>query len=210
MGWGAPRFHTPVPCTISSKEPTKEILYSSILLKSENHRKKQVFYFSSNLLHLHLERLIYKYNTHSFRDTEILIISHFQIVFYTFLSTYSKTFHFHIGFTFIVWVCLRGAPHLTPPLPHILPLPTSLPLLLGISSLSIGDSLKLYWGRTLTLYHHNPHAIGDELELCPKGDLICFQLMGIIGKNLAEWWKSCNFAAWIFENRRKIIINQWN
>ena len=125
----------------------------------------------------------------------------------------------------IVRVCLRGAPHLTSPLPfihfslhsHSHAIEDSLHFywgltlaLLGTDSYAIGDWLHFYWGCTLTLLGTDSCPIVYELMLCPKGGLFCFQLKGILGKNLAEWWKSCNFAAWIFENRRKITINQWN
>ena len=95
-----------------------------------------------------------------------------------FSSLNSRLFIF-VCLSSIVRVCLRGAPHLTSPLPFI-------HLSLHSHSHAIGDSLHFYWGLTLALLGTDFCAIVYELMLCPKEGLFCFQLKGIIGKNLAE------------------------
>ena len=56
----------------------------------------------------------------------------------------------------IVRVCLRGAPHLTSPLPFI-------HLSLHSHTHAIGDSLHFYWGLTLALLGTDFIFIGDAL-----------------------------------------------
>ena len=72
-----------------------------------------------------------------------------------FSSLNSRLFIF-VCLSSIVRVCLRGAPHLTSPLPFI-------HLSLHSHSHAIGDSLHFYWGLTLTLLGTDFIFIGDAL-----------------------------------------------
>ena len=72
-----------------------------------------------------------------------------------FSSLNSRLFIF-VCLSSIVRVCLRGAPHLTSPLPFI-------HLSLHSHSHAIGDSLHFYWGLTPLLLGTDSSAIGDWL-----------------------------------------------
>ena len=72
-----------------------------------------------------------------------------------FSSLNSRLFIF-VCLSSIVRVCLRGAPHLTSPLPFI-------HLSLHSHSHAIGDSLHFYWGLTLALLGTDFIFIGDTL-----------------------------------------------
>ena len=72
-----------------------------------------------------------------------------------FSSLNSRLFIF-VCLSSIVRVCLRGAPHLTSPLPFI-------HLSLHSHSHAIGDSLHFYWGLTLALLGTDFIYIGDTL-----------------------------------------------
>lgn len=72
-----------------------------------------------------------------------------------FSSLNSRLFIF-VCLSSIVRVCLRGAPHLTSPLPFI-------HLSLHSHSHAIGDSLHFYWGLTFALLGTDFIYIGDTL-----------------------------------------------
>ena len=74
---------------------------------------------------------------------------------HVFSSLDSRLFIF-VCLSSIVRVCLRGAPHLTSPLPYI-------HLSLHSHSHAIGDSLHFYWGLTPTLLGTDFIFIGDAL-----------------------------------------------